>query len=68
MIKKESLSKLLAGEIENDEKGEVFELVYRGNSEIDMHYTKPMLPWIISEIKNQLKAIKVSIFTVFKSI
>lgn len=42
-------------------EGEVFDFVYRGSSEIDRHYTKPMLPWIISEIKNQHKLLQVCI-------
>ena len=41
------------------EEGTNFDLVYRGKSEVDRHYTKPMLPWIISEIKNQNKLEKV---------
>lgn len=39
---------------------EIFLLTHRGSSEVDRHYTKPMLPWIIAEIKNQNKFEKVS--------
>lgn len=42
------------------EVGDTFHMTYRGNSEIDRHYSKPMLPWIISEIKNRHKAVQVS--------
>ncbi|XP_076031403.1 TBC1 domain family member 1-like isoform X2 [Oratosquilla oratoria] len=35
------------------EGGDLFHLYYRGSSEVDKHYTKPMLPWIISEVKNR---------------
>ncbi|CAL4095349.1 unnamed protein product, partial [Meganyctiphanes norvegica] len=38
------------------ENGETFRMIYRGNSEVDRHYTKPMLPWIISEVKNRQKS------------
>lgn len=55
--------KLLAGLEEFLESSasatETFLLTYRGRSELDRHYTKPMLPWIIAEIKNQNKIEKV---------
>ncbi|XP_064100515.1 TBC1 domain family member 1-like isoform X1 [Macrobrachium nipponense] len=41
--------------------GEIFHLIYRGSTEIDRHYSKPMLPWIISEIKNQQKSVEVTV-------
>ncbi|XP_071550765.1 TBC1 domain family member 1 [Panulirus ornatus] len=41
------------------ETGETFSLVYRGSTEVDRHYSKPMLPWIISEIKNRQKSVEV---------
>ena len=34
---------------------ESFLLNYCGRSELDRHYSKSMLPWIIAEIKNQNK-------------
>ena len=40
---------------------DVFQMSYRGSSEVDRHYTKPMLPWIIAEIKNQNKFEKVNV-------
>lgn len=40
-------------------RSEIFMLTYRGSTEVDRHYTKPMLPWIIAEIKNQRKYEKV---------
>ncbi|XP_047736241.1 uncharacterized protein LOC108675467 [Hyalella azteca] len=40
---------------------EIFMLTYRGSSEVDRHYTKAMLPWIIAEIKNQKKYEKVKV-------
>ncbi|XP_042855971.1 TBC1 domain family member 1-like isoform X2 [Penaeus japonicus] len=43
------------------EVGDTFHMTYRGNSEIDRHYSKPMLPWIISEIKNRHKAVQVTV-------
>ncbi|XP_068231745.1 TBC1 domain family member 1 isoform X2 [Palaemon carinicauda] len=43
------------------EAGEIFHLIYRGSTEIDRHYSKPMLPWIISEIKNQQKSVEVTV-------
>nr|XP_045614273.1 TBC1 domain family member 1-like [Procambarus clarkii] len=43
------------------DRGEAFFLVYRGSTEVDRHYSKPMLPWIISEIKNRQKSIKVTV-------
>uniref|UniRef100_A0A0P4WCG4 Rab-GAP TBC domain-containing protein n=1 Tax=Scylla olivacea TaxID=85551 RepID=A0A0P4WCG4_SCYOL len=36
--------------------GKQFCFKYRGSTEVDRHYSKPMLPWIISEIKNQQKS------------
>ena len=41
---------------------EVLNCSYRGSSEVDRHYTRPMLPWIIAEIKNQSKFDKVRSF------
>lgn len=38
------------------EPGQRFSFKYRGSTEVDRHYSKPMLPWIISEIKNQQKS------------
>lgn len=59
----DNLTRILSLEKDDESQGaeEVFDLVYRGSSEIDRHYTKPMLPWIISEIKNQHKVIQVFI-------
>ena len=41
---------------------EIFTFDYRGSSAVDKHYTKPMLPWIITEIKDQRKYEKVRVF------
>ena len=38
------------------EGGQSFTFKYRGSTEVDRHYSKSMLPWIISEIKNQQKS------------
>ncbi|XP_042241849.1 uncharacterized protein LOC121879310 [Homarus americanus] len=43
------------------ESGKTFSLVYRGSTEVDRHYSKPMLPWIISEIKNRQKSVEVTV-------
>ncbi|KAG0719497.1 TBC1 domain family member 1 [Chionoecetes opilio] len=43
------------------EGGQRFSFKYRGSTEVDRHYSKPMLPWIISEIKNQQKSEEVSV-------
>ncbi|KAK3867460.1 hypothetical protein Pcinc_027094 [Petrolisthes cinctipes] len=52
-------------EMENNSEGgttgETFTLRYRGSTEVDRHYSKPMLPWIIAEIKNQQKAEDVTV-------
>lgn len=42
------------------DSGEEFSFFYRGSTEVDRHYSKPMLPWIISEIKNRQKKEEVS--------
>nr|XP_053629141.1 TBC1 domain family member 4-like [Cherax quadricarinatus] len=44
-----------------EEAGKTFSLVYRGSTEVDRHYSKPMLPWIISEIKNRQKSVQVTV-------
>lgn len=49
------------------EGGQRFSFKYRGSTEVDRHYSKPMLPWIISEIKNQQKSEDVRVKTANKT-